>query len=128
MGNVTHTTVRVEGARELRATMRKAGLDMSDLKAAHKAAAGIVVSGARPPYRSGALSRSTRTGATQTRASVMAGRARTVPYANPIHWGWFSRHIKATPWLSIAAQQTEPLWTETYRAAVAAIIDKIKGA
>jgi hypothetical protein len=53
------------------------------------------------PVRTGALKGSIRTAAQQRRVIVRAGGAR-VPYANPIHWGWFRRGIKPNQFFSRA--------------------------
>lgn len=112
--------IQIEGAREFRRAAKKAGMDLKDLRAIHKAAAGIVVTKARSwaPRTSGRLASTIRAGATQRAAIVRAGNNRTsktgVPYANPIHWGWKARNIKANPFLSYSAQSTEAQWIEKY--------------
>lgn len=126
--------LQVVGARELRQSARRVGVDLSELKDAHRAAADLVVARARElapvgvgTRRPGALRDSVRASGTKTAAIVRAGGAR-VPYAMPIHWGWGRRHIAAQPFLSAAARQTEPGWTELYLRAVDAALDKIEGA
>jgi hypothetical protein len=121
--------VQVQGARTLRRTLKAAGLDVTDLKAAHKAVADLVASRARPatPHRTGALAGSVRTSGTASAAIVRAGRA-SVPYAGPIHWGWPSRHIPAQPWIADAAAATQPGWEALYLTALTHIIDTIEGA
>ena len=124
-------TYTVEGARQLRATLRKSGDDLGDLKAANQQAASIVAPAAtsRAPKRSGSLEKTIRPGATKTAAIVRAGNNRKagVPYANPIHWGWFKRGIKPHPFLSLAAQATEQQWQTAYEAALAKVLEQIKG-
>jgi hypothetical protein len=41
-----------------------------------------------------------------TRAEIKSA----LPYSEVIHWGWPQHGIEAQPWLSVAAQQTEPQW------------------
>lgn len=117
-------TVRVEGARELRAALRKAGLDMKDeIKDAHRSVAETVISRARelcpvaPADMTsavpGLLRDSLRPGATQTAAIARAGKKR-VPYAAPIHWGWFKRGILPSLFLAKAASDTEATWIKDY--------------
>ena len=118
--------VEVLGARQLRATLRRAGQDMSDLKRVHAEVGRIVVAAASAPSRTGTLAASIRSGAAATSATVRAGGAR-VPYAGPIHWGWPARGITAQPFLSDAAQRTEPRWTEVYLTEVNRIIDRVQG-
>lgn len=119
--------VQIIGARQLRRTLRAAGQDMSDLKRVHAEVGRIVVAASSAPTRTGKLAASIRAGAAATSATVRAGGAR-VPYAGPIHWGWPARGITAQPFLTEAAQQTEPRWTEVYLTEVNRIIDQVTGA
>ena len=121
--------IRVDGARQLRSSMRRAGLDLDQLKSTHAAVAQLVAGRGRTaaPKRSGRLAASVRPSGTKTQAVIRAGYAR-VPYANPIHWGWPRRGIAANPWLSRAAQSSEPAWVGIYTREVDRIIDTIEGA
>lgn len=125
---MSEPALRVEGARQLRSTMRRAGADMRDLTAVNREVADIVAGAGKgsTPYRTGRLAGTVRPGATQTMALARAGGART-PYANPIHWGWYRRGIKPQPWLSQAAQSTEPIWFARFEAGISRLLDKIKG-
>jgi hypothetical protein len=118
----------VEGGRQLRASLKRAGVDVQDLKAAHKQVADQVRSDALPvaPRRTGRLAASLRSSGTQREALVRAGR-KAVPYGGPIHWGWPSRHIAAQPFIYDTAQRTEPTWASTYMAALEAIVQSIEG-
>lgn len=120
--------VEVEGARELRRTMKAAGADLNDLKDVHQEVANFVASRSRSsaPSVSGRLAGSVRGNRAQASAVVKAGGA-SVPYAGPIHWGWPARNIAAQPWLATTAADTEPIWYEKYLAAVEVIVGKIKG-
>lgn len=121
--------IRVEGMKELRSSLKRAGDDLTDLKAAHAEVATFVATSAKgsAPHRSGKLAASTRGGATKTAALIRAGKS-AVPYANVIHWGWSRRHIKARPWISTTAQTTEPRWTPVYEAAIQEALDRVTGA
>lgn len=121
--------IRVEGADRLRTTMRRAGDDLGDLKAAHGAAAAVIVPAAktRTPRRTGALSGSIRGSGTKTQALIRAGGAR-VPYAGAIHWGWPARNIEPHPFISEAATTTENVWVHAYSTEVERILDRVKGA
>jgi len=120
--------VEVEGARELRATMKRAGEDLGDLKEAHAEVAAYVAAAARSasPSVSGKLAASVRGNRAASSAVVKAGGA-AVPYAGPIHWGWPARSIAAQPFVADTAAETEPHWTETYLSAIERIVAKIKG-
>lgn len=121
--------LQVEGARELRRTLKKAGDDLGDLKEAHAAAAGIVAPAARanaPVGPTGRLSSSVRPGATKTQSVIRAGKA-AVPYAAVQEFGWPARNIAAQPFVRPAAQDTEPQWTALFQAAINRILNRIKG-
>lgn len=121
-------TVRVDGVKNLRRTMKKAGDDLADLKEAHRESADIAATGARPlvPVRSGALAASLRSTGTKTAGIIRSGGAR-VPYAGPIHWGWPSRGIAPQPFMATGAEETEPQWLPVYLSAVDRALAKIKG-
>lgn len=121
--------VQVRGARELRRSLRKAGADMTEVKALHAEVGGIVAGAARPatPHRSGRLAGTVRSSGTNTASIVRAGRA-SVPYAGPIHYGWPRRNIEPQPWLVNAAHDTEPRWSARFMDGIEQILSKIKGA
>lgn len=121
--------VRIEGLDTLVRTLNRAGVDITELKDAHKRAGEIVATEAesRAPRVSGKLAGSIRSARQAKRARVQAGRA-SVPYAGPIHWGWPRRNIEPNPFLSDAAQATESRWRDAYVHDVQAALDKVKGA
>ena len=128
-----YSGMKLEGGRQLRRTLKQAGVDIKELKAVHRQAGEIVSGRAQgwAPRVSGRLASSVRTGATQTAAIVRAGNNRKsasgVPYAGPIHWGWKARNIKANPFLSYSAQATEPKWVQLFFDHVNDTLDKIEG-
>ena len=121
-------TVTVEGLNRFVSTLKRAGVDLDDMKEAN-AKVGNIVAGAaesRAPRRSGKLAASIRSARQARRARVVAGRA-SVPYAGPIHWGWPARNITAQPFLTEAARATESQWFPEYVKDVQRIIDKVEG-
>lgn len=134
--------ITVDGARELRRTLKRAGVDVKELKATHKSSAQIVMTRAASlcpvaPITMtsavpGLLKDTLRAAGTQTAAIVRAGNNRSsakgVPYAGPIHWGWHRRNIKPNLFLTRAASETEPKWVESYWTHIHNILDEIKGA
>lgn len=128
---MVYAGLRIEGGRNLRRTLRQAGSDLSDLKAANAAAAGIVANRAKSwaPVRTGRLAATVRSSGTKTAGITRAGNNRKsgVPYAAPIHWGWPSRGIKANPFLSYSAQATEATWIRLYEGLVNKALNQIKG-
>lgn len=122
--------VHVDGARELRTTLRKAGTDLRDFNEAHRAVSTVVASAgrARAPRRTGRLASSVRPAGTRTQAIARAGNNTTVPYANPIHWGWPKRGIAPALFLTTAAQDTEEEWVSVYEGRLLQIMRKVRGA
>jgi hypothetical protein len=122
--------IRVEGARELRASLKRADSKLGDeITDAHKDVADLVANAAKPAAprgRTGRLGSSGRGSGTKTQAVVRFGGA-AVPYAGPQHFGWAARNIPAKPWVTDTAQRTEPQWTERYESAVESVLNTIKG-
>jgi hypothetical protein len=116
----------VQGVAKLRRELRRAGIKVEDLQAAHREIAAAVVEEAqrRAPVRTGRLRNSLKPYGYSASAVVRAA-GRTVPYANPIHWGWGRRNIRANPFVLEAA---ESQWNEInnmYLSAIEAILDEI---
>jgi hypothetical protein len=91
--------IKVAGYRQAIKALQAIGVPAAEIKAAGSDAGEIVAGQARAlaPVRSGALRNSIRVSRALNRVSVSAGNSRSVPYANPIHWGWFKRNIKPQP-------------------------------
>lgn len=100
---MSNESIRVLGLNKAIRNIKLAGVPAKEVSQAGKQAAEIVAREARTlvPVRTGALKGSIRTAAQQRRVVVRAGGAR-VPYANPIHWGWFRRGIKPNQFFSRA--------------------------
>jgi hypothetical protein len=118
--------IRVTGAQEFRAAMKRMGADLSDLTAINRSAAEKVASTAqgRAPVLSGALAGTIRAGATQTRGTVKAG-SRAVPYAGPIHFGWPRRNIGPQPFIYDALDERKGDVIGAYEAHVEALVEKV---
>lgn len=127
--------VSVEGARLLRSTMRKAGLDMSQMKAAHakvaKVAEGSISAAA--PRNSGQLASTIRSSGTNAAAIVRAGFKRT-PYPGANNWGWpegaggIKGSFGGNFWMQQGAKSSESAWLTVYYTEVEKILGQIKGA
>ena len=105
--------VKVKNLREINKALDAIGVPKDAIKAAGKESGELVASEARSlaPVRTGALRNSIRVGATaRGKITVLAGNNRTsksaVPYANPIHWGWFKKHIRPQPFFVTALGYT----------------------
>lgn len=121
-------SLEVDGARQLRRTLKDAGVSVQDLKDAHREVAELVAQRAAPnaPRRTGRLADSVRPAGTQSAAIVRAGRA-ALPYAGPIHWGWPAHHITAQPWIAEAAETSQNTWEHLYLQAIEHIIRTVEG-
>jgi HK97 gp10 family phage protein len=91
--------IKVKGYRQAIKALQAIGVPAAEIKAAGSEAGELVANQARSlvPVRTGALRNSIRVSKALNRVSVSAGNNRSVPYANPIHWGWFKRNIKPQP-------------------------------
>jgi phage gpG-like protein len=120
------SAIKILGLARFRSTLRKAGLDMADMKDANQEAARIVQreASAIAPHRSGDLSGSLRTPRTASKAVVRSN----LIYAPVIHWGWPHRNIKGQPFLTDASARTSHEWMETYAAAMQRIANSVQGA
>ena len=105
--------VKVKNLREINKALAAVGVPKDAIKDAGKESGELVASEARSlaPVRTGALRNSIRVGATaRGKITVLAGNNRSsssgVPYANPIHWGWFKRHIRPQPFFVTALGYT----------------------
>jgi HK97 gp10 family phage protein len=125
--------LKVKNLREINRLLKAVGVPAEAVKKAGKESAQAVINEARAlvPVRSGKLRDSIRLGATARGViTINAGNNRTgksgIPYANPIHWGWFRRGIAPQPFFAKALgytreeiyqnyfEQLEKLITEQY--------------
>ena len=113
--------VKVVGLREINKALKNVGVPASEIKAAGIQSAQSVINEARSlvPVRSGKLRDSIRLSSTAGgKITIMAGNNRSgksgVPYANPIHWGWFKRRISPQPFFAKALGYTREEIYQTY--------------
>jgi len=105
--------VKVKNLREINQVLKAVGVPAKAVRDAGKQSGELVAAEARSltPVRTGKLRNSIRVSATARGVvKVMAGNNRKsksgVPYANPIHWGWFKRNIKPQPFFITALGYT----------------------
>lgn len=111
------TGVKVKGLRELTKSLNAIGVPKEAIKDAGKLAAERVVNEAKTlvPVRSGRLRDSIRLSSTASgKVTIRAGNNGSIPYANPIHWGWYKRHIKPQPFFAKALGYTRDEIYQTY--------------
>lgn len=124
-------SARVNGAAQLRRTLRKAGADMSDMRQVHKRVGGVILPAARAatpvgPEVKGHIKSTVRVLASQASTTIRAGSKR-LAYGPRLHWGWLKRGQHPNMWITRAARSTEPRWTQVYFEGISNIINKIKG-
>lgn len=104
--------VKVKNLREISRGLKYIGAPLAEIKAAGKEAGDIIANEAKglTPVRTGRLRDSIKVFVSAKGVvNVRAGNNRTIPYANPIHWGWFydkenfiKKNIKPNPFFSKA--------------------------
>jgi len=115
------TGIKVINLKQVTKALQAIGVPNDAVKAAGKSSADAVVNEAQRlvPVRSGKLRDSIRVSATaRGKVTISAGNNRTskagIPYANPIHWGWFKRNIKPQPFFVKAIGLTRDEVYENY--------------
>ncbi|MFN9108681.1 MAG: HK97 gp10 family phage protein [Bacteroidota bacterium] len=120
--------IKVQGLKQVNRALQAIGAPKDEIKAAGKEAGNIVANEARglAPVRSGRLRDSIRAkGNPNGSVTVEAGNNRSgrtgVPYANPIHWGWFydkknfiKKNIMPNPFFNKALGYTRDEVLNTY--------------
>lgn len=109
-------SIRVQGLNEAVRALKLVGVPAKEISQAGYEAGQVVADEARTlvPVKTGALKSSIRVARQQRAIVVRAGGAR-VPYANPIHWGWFRRGIMPNPFFSKALKlNIEEIYTRYF--------------
>lgn len=117
--------IKVKGLKSSIKALQAIGVDQAEIKAAGNEAGEIVAREARNlvPVRSGNLRNSIRVSKALNRVSISAGNNGKVPYANPIHWGWFKRNIKPQPFFTKALGITRDEVYQNYYRNVTKLIE-----
>lgn len=127
----------VEGAAELRRTMKRAEHDVGELRTVHREVAEIVADEARrnppeDPFTPDGvhIAKTIRATATRTRAEARAGNNTKVTYGPTLHYGAYGSRPRAEtqPFLTDAAHDSEADWLPVYERHMTRIIDRIHGA
>lgn len=120
------SALQIKGLSRFRATMKKAGADMADLKEANVSVGQTVATRAKSigPQRTGRLVGSIVPAKTVARARVRS----SLIYAPVIHYGWPKRHIKPQPFVLEAAAETQSEWMAEYERSLQKISNTVQGA
>lgn len=133
MAYVDYEPIKVKGLVELQKTLQILGVPADQMKAAGTASGEIVAQEARRrvPERTGKLKRTIKTSKQLRKVLVQAGTPKSVPYANPIHWGWFfdkengiRKNIKPQPFLAKALGYKRDEVLENYLQAMNKLMEK----
>lgn len=115
------TGIKVVNLKQITKALQAIGVPNDAIRDAGKQAADAVVGEAQRivPVRSGRLRDSIRLASNaRGKVTIQAGNNRSsssgVPYANPIHWGWFKRNIKPQPFFVKALGLTRDEVYEKY--------------
>lgn len=127
--------LKVVGLKQLLNDLDAIGTPAAEIKAAGFEAGDIVASEARSlaPVRTGKLRNSIKTAKLLRKVEVRAGNNRSVPYANPIHWGWFydknnfqAKNILPNPFMAKALKITRQEVLDTYNQNVQKLLNRYK--
>lgn len=93
--------VQIDGVKDVRKRLRRAGDDLSDMRELHREIAKDIVAAARPktPVLNDVLRKTVRGSGTKTQVVVRMG-SKKAPYAAAIHWGrnrWPRGGVSETP-------------------------------
>jgi hypothetical protein len=125
-------SIQVEGLKEINQKLKAFDKDDATMANANYEAAQLLIKKALPavPVVSGALKASLKPSKTRAAAQVRAGNAR-VPYANPIHWGWFfdkkhnkRKNIRPNPFLANTLKYNYPEIIANYKKNAEILIKK----
>jgi hypothetical protein len=118
--------VKVQGLRQAIRALQDIGVPAAEIKAAGTQSGELVANQARSivPIRTGRLRDSIRVSKALSKISISAGNNTRVPYANPIHWGWFRRHIKPQPFFIKALGLTRDQVYQNYYKTLDTLIKK----
>jgi hypothetical protein len=117
------TGIKVEGLRDALAALKAIGTPTAEVSAAAQEAGEIVANMSRSlvPVRSGRLRATIKSRKQARKVLISAGNNTTVPYANPIHFGWYydknnfvKKNILPNPFFSKALGITRKEVYETY--------------
>src|SRR4029077_13956956 len=114
--------IEVQGLNKLTRALKKAGVEIKDLKDANQRVGNVVVQASGPitPHRTGALASSLRVAQRQSGVIVRAGGGR-IRYAKYVEYG--TRKMGARSYLVKGAQDSQPRWMTEYENELQKVMD-----
>lgn len=115
--------MKVEGLNKLTRALKKAGVEINDLKDANEKVGKVVVHAAQPitPRATGALAGSIRPARRQSGVVVRAGGGR-VKYARYVEFG--TNKMARRSYLIKGANDSQPRWMTEYKTALVKLMDQ----
>ena len=126
------TRIDIEGLNNLYRALEKIGAPVEAITEANQKAGLVVLRTSRniAPVRTGKLRNTLRVSKAKTHVTITAG-LKKVPYANPIHWGWFydknnfvTKNIRPNPFMSRALGYNRDEIYSNYVRSMKKLIDK----
>lgn len=119
--------VRITGLRETVRDLQRLGVETQDLKDAFRKIGATVARKAetKVTVRTGELRGTIRTGQAKNKAVVRAGYASRGEYAGVENYGWPSRGIRATHFLTDAANENQEQHVDTIEAELARLVRRL---
>ena len=116
--------VEVKGLNKLTRALKKAGVEISDLKAANTRVGAVVAQAAGPitPHRSGALAASIRPAQRQSGVVVRAGGGR-VKYAKFVEYG--TKRMPPRSYLVRGMYESQPRWMDVYEGELQRVMEQV---
>lgn len=121
--------IKVVGLAEVQRALKRLEVPTKEISQAGQEAARIVANYAKEhtvPVRTGKLRDAIRAAKVQRGAVVQVSGIR-VPYANPIHFGWFRRHILPQPFIYAALDQRIGEVYDAYFAQLDKLVKRVAG-
>jgi HK97 gp10 family phage protein len=125
--------IKVVGLNEAIRGLRAIGAPSKEIGQAAFEAGELVANRARTlvPVRSGRLRKSIKTSKQSRKIEVKAGNDSSVPYANPIHWGWNydkarnqAKNIRPRPFFINALSTTRTQVYQVFFASIEKLVQK----
>jgi HK97 gp10 family phage protein len=116
--------VQVRGAKQLSRALKKAGVQIKDLKDANQRVADVVVRAAGPltPRQTGRLAGSIRSARQQSAAVVRAGGG-SIRYARYVEYG--TSKMTARPYLTAGMYGSQDRWMDVYMTELQHLMDQV---
>jgi HK97 gp10 family phage protein len=124
-GSPVDVRVEVHGLSKLTRALKRAGVEVSDMKAANARVGDVVVQAATPitPRRTSALANSIKPAQRASGVIVRAGGGR-IKYAKYVEYG--TKRMRPRSYLVKGANDSQPRWLDVYSAELDKIVGEVE--